>query len=117
MEEKMENTQVVNNESPTTNLDSVLARLAEVEAALGLMKKLYEEKELLTMQLKQLVPVGQEVTYGDFVFSVVDNFAEKNTVFRPAAVKRFDLQVDSLMARAIKADKEAEKLAKKAKKG
>lgn len=113
----MENTQTTNNEVATNNLNSVLARLAEVQSALDLMKKLYEEKEALTMQLKELVPVGQEVSHGDYIFSVVDNFAEKNTVFRPAAVKRFDLEVDSVLARHLKAEKEAEKAAKKAKKG
>jgi len=94
----------------------VTSRLAEIESALGLMKKLYEEKEQLTLQLKELVGTEQEVVVGDMIIKVVDNFAEKNTVFKAAAVKRYDLEVDSLYARQVKADKEAEKAAKKAKK-
>lgn len=112
----MESTQTTNNEVTPSKLNTILARLAEVQSALDLMKKLYEEKEVLTMQLKELVPVGQEVSHGDYIFSVVDNFAEKNTVFRPAAVKRFDLEVDSILARQLKAEKETEKVAKRAKK-
>lgn len=97
-------------DSPIDVYQSVIKRLSDIESTLGLMKKLYEEKEELTLKLKDMIGTGVEVTHGDYVFKVNDNFAEKNVVFRPAAVRRFDLEVDSMMARQIKADKKAKKV-------
>lgn len=101
----------VEQNQPTT--EQIIKRLAEVESTLQLLKKLYEEKEQLTLQLMERVGLGTEVTEGDYIFSVVDNFATKNAVFRPAAVRRFELEVDSQFARNQKAAKEAAKKAKK----
>ena len=57
-------------------------------------------------------PVPGSVYDGRFI-TLIDNFAEKNTVFRPAAVKRFDIQLDT----AEELKKRQEKLAKKLAKG
>lgn len=91
--------------SSEVNYETIIKRLAEIESTLTLMKKLYEEKEQLTLALNSMIGVGKEVQHGDYLFTVVDSFAEKNVVFRPAAVRRFDLAIDSVMARQIKADK------------
>jgi hypothetical protein len=87
----------------------LVARLAEVEAVLDVTKKLYAERDELTLKLKEMVGIDYEVSSGDIVFKVVDNFAEKNTVFRPAGVRRFDLVTDSLSARMIKEMKKSNK--------
>ena len=96
--------------------EQIVKRLAEIEMMTQSMKGLYDEKEKLTLELMKQVGLGKEVQEGDLIFSVVDNFATKNVMFRPAAVRRFDLDVDSAYARQVKAEKEAEKLAKKQKK-
>jgi hypothetical protein len=74
------------------------------------MKKLYEEKEQLTAQLLAAIGLNNEVSEGDYIFKVVDNFEKGNVVFRPAAVRRFDLSVDSHFARKIKEDKASKKV-------
>lgn len=100
---------VQNIDETQQKTDAVVQRLAEIESVLATVKKLYEEKEQLVLQLKETVPVGQEVVYGDYIFSVVDNFTEKNVVFRPAAVRRYDLDVDSVLARKLKEEKAVKK--------
>ncbi len=86
-------------------LGKILERLTQVKAAIDLTKKLYDEQDMLTAQLKELIGTDVEVSHGDTIFSIVDNFASKNVVFRPAAVRRFELKSDSFFARKIKENK------------
>lgn len=106
--------QVSEAEAKLVAVTNIKRRLAEIETMTQSLKSLYDEKERLTLALMSHVGLGTEVQEGDLIFSVVDNFAAKNVVFRPTAVRRFDLEVDSAFARQEKANKEAEKLAKKA---
>lgn len=115
--EETNTTNVVQAEVPaqeeTPRVLQVIERLATLEAMLNASKTLYAERDKLALELKDLVGVGVEVSHGDMIMKVVDNFAEKNTVFRPAGVKRFDLEFDSATARAEKMMKEAGKKTKK----
>jgi hypothetical protein len=88
-------------------------RLATLELMLATYKTLFEEKDRLTLELMDLIGTEKEVNVGDMILSVVDNFKEKNVVWRPAGVRRFDLNVDSVAARAEKAIKKAKKETKK----
>lgn len=66
-----------------------MTRLAE--EAMDIMRKLEDVKVLygrldeITMALK-----GQDLSR--FGLAVIDNFAEKNVVFRPSGVRRFELK-------------------------
>lgn len=61
-----------------TEAQNILSALEDVKA-------LYSRLDEITMQLK-----GQDLSCLGLV--VVDNFAEKNVVFRPAGVRRFELK-------------------------
>jgi len=100
---------VMTPEQKTDRMLKIIERLATIEMTLNAVKSLYNEKDSLTLELKDLMGVGVELTHGDAIIKVVDNFAEKNTVFRTAGVKRFELEIDSVSARV-------EKLLKKEKK-
>lgn len=74
-----------------TQTKQILARVIELQRELDIRKDLYTELDMLTLQLqdegfKDAVLEGLTVT-------LVDNFLEQNTVFRPAGVKRFELKV------------------------
>lgn len=66
---------------------------AEVERRKALGKKHYQASDDLLDQLLAVAPCGTVLTKpnGKKV-KVIDNFAEKNKVFRPAGVRRFDLK-------------------------
>lgn len=71
---------------PTPTGDTTLARIAELLTALEAIKPLYEELDALVVEYVAAhgtgpTPAGIEV---------VDNFADRNTVFRVAGVKRFE---------------------------
>src|ERR1039458_3624883 len=102
-------------------------QITEVQAKLDAVKPLYIELESLTLALKDLMGVGVEVTISEErivmingaavflppqVVKVVDNFAEKNTAFRTAAVKRFEMNSETLEERRQRLEKEAKKAAK-----
>lgn len=69
----------------------ILARVIEIQRELDIRKALYDELDMLT---EQLVAEGFQAGGIDgSIITMVDNFADKNTVFRPAGVKRFELKV------------------------
>jgi len=107
-----------------------------LQAILSANKPLYEKLDKLTLKLQSLVGAGAVVRVTlsekqqmfihngeakfiapDQVVEVIDNFSEKNTVFRPAGVKRFEAKSISKQEydeKLEKARKKAEKTAKKA---
>lgn len=109
-------------------------RLVQLKAALEANKPLYEELDRLTLELKDAMgttafPVTlteQESMYlhngeakfiaQNQVITINDNFAEKNTVFRPAGVKRFEAALETAEEFKIRLEKEAKKKAKDAQK-
>lgn len=68
-------------------------RALELKTLINATKKFYEELDSITLLLKELQGVGAEIQVNDFTLKVVDNFESKNTVFRPAGVKRFELDI------------------------
>lgn len=99
-------------------MTEMAARIAEIKTQLEAVKPLYDELDIMTVSLshrmreenctESMIHAG-----GDKYVEVIDNFAEKNTVFRPAGVKRFEAAVVT----TEELEKRAEKAAKKASKG
>ena len=66
-------------------------RLEQVRAEI---KTLYKEVGELETQITSSLPFGESVKVGKGLeATLVDNFAKSNTVFRPAAVRRFEIKV------------------------
>jgi hypothetical protein len=110
---------------------AVATELVRIKTLLEANKPLYEQLEKLTLQLKELVGTEEValmeeqvvLTLGGPVFAapqyirIVDNFSDKNTVFRPAAVKRFEMASETMIERRQRVEKEVKKAAKAAAKG
>lgn len=101
----------------TRNPVEIAGRIVAIKAQLELQKPLYEELDNLTLELKAIVGVDAEVMANGSFVTVVDNFAEKNTVFRPAGVKHFDVSLETFQEREEAQAKAAAKAAKGKKKG
>jgi len=69
----------------------ILARVIELQAELDVRKALYEELDMLTIQLQS--EGFKDAELEGQVITLVDNFEVNNTCFRPAGVKRFELKV------------------------
>jgi hypothetical protein len=63
----------------------LLIEAENIQASLDAVKPLYARLDEITQKL-----IGQDLSWSSF--SVVDNFAVKNTCYRMAAVKRFELK-------------------------
>lgn len=97
----------------TVRAMEIVNRIAAIKTQLEAVKPLYDELDELTAEMGEVAEVNQTLATNDGRFvTLVDNFADKNTVFRPAAVRRFDVE---LMTQE-ELTKKQEKLAKKAKK-
>lgn len=74
-----------------TETKQILKRVIDIQRELDIRKALYDELDMLTEQLQA---EGFEAAGLDgLTIVLVDNFAEKNTVFRPAGVKRFEIKI------------------------
>jgi len=88
------------------------------------MRPLYERLDALTLQFRELAG-DQEVLVPDTIIDlpgkpsvpvsaqfikVIDNFSSKNVVFRPAAVRRFEVTTELAIDRQLKVAKAAKKL-------
>lgn len=97
----------------TVRAMEIVNRIAEIKTELDSKKPLYDELDELISELSDVAEVNQTLATNDARFiTLIDNFAEKNTVWRPAAVKRFDIE----LLTGEELAKKNEKLAKKAKK-
>lgn len=66
----------------------------EIEEAKGLYAQMDEiTGELLNDRISEVIFTQDGVRY---VLEVVDNFAEKNTVFRSAAVRHYEIKIEEL---------------------
>jgi hypothetical protein len=90
-----------------------LARAAAIKAQLESMKPLYDELDAIVVRVSKHIQKVHNV--GNTVFTIVDNFEAKNTVFRPCGVKRFELLVETSEEHAETLMKAAKKAAKAAK--
>lgn len=103
------------------HISELVNRIAEIKDSLEMAKPLYEELDELVLELHdELVEEGLGNTLktedGRFV-ELVDNFAEKNTVFRPAVVRRFEaalMSAEELDKKILAAEKKAAKSKKAA---
>lgn len=71
--------------------DELIKQALDLVARLEERKALYAELDAVTLALRDCGFVSTELD--GLTLSLVDNFAEGNTVFRPAGVKRFELKV------------------------
>lgn len=72
----------------------MLFRLMYLRQKLEGVKKLYEEVDDLTLKImsSKKVPKTLELNGKKIDVAVVDNFAEKNVVWRAAGVRRWDIR-------------------------
>jgi hypothetical protein len=91
----------------------IVNRIAAIKTQLEAAKPLYDELDELTGELGEVAEVNQTLSTNDSRFiTLVDNFADKNTVFRPAAVRRFDIILENQEELTKRREKLAKKLAK-----
>lgn len=88
-----------------------LARVIEIQRELDARKTLYAELDLIIMQLQKegfkegVMYEGLEALF----IELVDNFETGNVCYRPAGVKRFEIEVEAVADRERKAAKRAKK--------
>lgn len=91
------------------NVSKKLARILDITHELELRKALYAELDALVLELRDGGFVSADLD--GFRMALVDNFADgRNVVFRPAGVKRFEVNVEPVekaLAREAKAAKKA----------
>lgn len=106
-------------------------RIIKLKAILDSIKPVYEELDRLTLELNAIIGTTRllelDLTEEQAMFmmngevrfiarsqvvSVVDNFAEKNVVFRPAGVKRFEVNTETKEEYLVRLEKAAKKKAK-----
>lgn len=85
-----------------------LKRVIDIVKELEVRKELYAELDRLTLELQ--AESFTATTLDGMFIELVDNFADgKNTVFRPAGVKRFEMSVEDEAKRAARDAKRAKK--------
>lgn len=95
-------------------IQAKVERIRQIKQVLENNKVLYEELDDLTLDLLDSgVQVNQTLAAGGGSFvTVVDNFAEKNTIYRAMPMKQFDVRLedaDELKKRVAKETKAKEK--------
>lgn len=80
--------------SEDKKIEEKLNRVLDIQEELDLRKKLYAEYDKLVCELQELgfehaILRGLEV-------ELVDNFKEKNTVYRVAGVKHYELKIKAV---------------------
>jgi len=71
---------------------SLLLQIMELQDKLDEAKKLYSEMDRLTEQFKEAYGLEPQMLEGSRI-ELVDNFSSKNTMFKTAAFKRFELKI------------------------
>lgn len=69
----------------------ILARVISIQAELDVRKALYDELDMLTMQLQ--AEGFSDAEFEGLQIELVDNFAKGNTCFRVAGVKHYELKM------------------------
>jgi hypothetical protein len=92
--DKLVKSLVKENRAKAKRIEKLAARAVEIEIATTALKQLYRELDDITMEL---IEMGiSSALVGGYQITIADNFAEKNTAFRIARIKRFDLKVDKI---------------------
>lgn len=68
-----------------------LARLEQIEKLIDESKKLYAERDLITMSLKQMEFTASQI--GNKTFKLVDNFSDTNVCYRMAFTRRWEVKI------------------------
>lgn len=66
-------------------ITKLVTELKEIKSKLEKVKPLYDRLDKITIEL-----IGQDIS--GFGLAVIDNFKDKNCVFRPAAVRRYEIK-------------------------
>lgn len=74
--------------------ENKLARVLQIQRELDLRKELYAELDALVLELQAGGFKCAELE--GMRLELVDNFTEKNTVFRPAGVKRYEIEIETV---------------------
>lgn len=83
------------NQMDSRKIEIALARLGELEALIAESKKLYAERDLLTLQLRSMN--FEYATQNGIEYRMVDNFSgEKNVCYRAAFVRRFEVTIKEI---------------------
>lgn len=69
----------------------ILKRVIDIQRELDIRKALYDELDMLTIQLQD--EGFKHAELDGMTLDLVDNFEKGNTCFRPAGVKRFELKI------------------------
>lgn len=73
-------------------VESLMKRLIKLQKKIEEVKPVYEEIDQITMHIAKAKKSGDVVYSNDRVeYRLQDNFSNKNTAFRVAAVKRFEI--------------------------
>lgn len=70
---------------------AILRRVIQIHEELEVRKALYDELDMLIIQLQAEGFVSAEID--GLLIQLVNNFETTNTVFRPAGVKQFEVKV------------------------
>lgn len=91
----------------------LVERIKDLKDQLEQVKPLYAELDDLIIELGEEVEIGETLKTDDDRFvTLIDNFADKNTVFKVAGVRRFDVELltaEELAKKVAKAVKKASK--------
>lgn len=74
-----------------TETKQILKRVIDLQRELDVRKALYDELDMLTEQLQ--ADGFQHAELDGLVIDLVDNFADRNTVFRVAGVKHYEIKI------------------------
>ena len=74
-----------------TPMEQAIEQFIVLSSQIEQIKVLYENRNLLVMQMKELGFTNGE--YGNLKLTLVDNFEIKNTVWRMAPVSRFEIRI------------------------
>jgi len=105
-------------EKPETNAEKaarLTSKIISIDATLESIKPLYTELDKAILELKELIHIGNPYTEEKTHISVtiVDQFEEKNTIWRIQSTQRFIAKIENLDERFRREAKEAKALAKK----
>lgn len=85
-------------------IEPKLARVLQIQRELDLRKELYAELDAIVLELQ--AGGFKSADLEGMRLELVDNFEAKNTCFRPAGVKRFEIEIETVekaLKRAAKA--------------
>lgn len=90
-------------------MENKLKEIIQIQKKLEKVKPLYGKLDALIMELKDTMPVNADLMVDGMFIRMVDNFSSKNTVFKVAGIKRFDVVIETAEERTKRLEKEQKK--------